>query len=126
MLKEEGLENRIARHEKCAKAFYEASEAIGLELFAVKQFRSNTVLAITNPKDIDVNRMRKIMEEKYGVVIAGGMGAISGSTFRIGSMGIVSKREVKATVNALEKSLSLLGTTSVELYQLTASVVMRC
>ena len=50
-------------------------------------------------------RMRKIMAEKYGVVIAGGMGAISGSTFRIGSMGIVSKKEVKITVNALEKAL---------------------
>ena len=109
MLKEEGLDNRIVRHEKCARAFYEAIEAIGLELFAVKQYRSNTVIAIKNPKGIDMNEMRKMMKEKYGIVISGGMGAIRDSIFRIGSMGIVSKREVKATVNALEKSLSSLG-----------------
>lgn len=109
MLREEGLENRIARHEKCARAFYDAMEAIGLELFAVKQYRSNTVIAVKNPKGIDADEMRRIMDEKYGVEIAAGMGAMRDSTFRIGSMGIISDREVKATVDALEKALSSLG-----------------
>ena len=45
------------------------------------------------------------MEERYGVVIAGGMGAVRDSTFRIGSMGIVSPTEVKATVDSARKRL---------------------
>ena len=109
MLKEEGLENRITRHEKCAGAFYEALDAIRLELFSAKQFRSNTVIAVKNPKGVNADEMRKKMREEHGIVIAGGMGAIRDSTFRIGSMGMVSKKEVKATITALEKSLASLG-----------------
>jgi len=109
MLKEEGLENRIARHARMAGAFYAAAEALRLELFADPSCRSNTVVALKNPPGIDVRRMRTIMEEKYGVVITGGMGAIRDTTFRIGSMGIVSSVEVKATVEALEKGLEAVG-----------------
>jgi len=109
MLKEEGLKNRIIRHKECSKAFYEAAETIGLELYAAKPVRSNTVITIKNPQGIDTNMMRKIMREKYGVLISGGMGAIKESTFRIGSMGIVSKKEVKITINALENALLSLG-----------------
>ncbi|MDQ1279958.1 MAG: Alanine--glyoxylate aminotransferase family protein [Thermoproteota archaeon] len=109
MLNEEGLENRIIRHEKCANAFYTALEAIGLELFARKQYRSNTVIAFKNPRGVDAGAMRRMMIEKYGVEIAAGMGAVRETTSRIGSMGIVSAKEVEETVNALEKSLSSLG-----------------
>lgn len=49
------------------------------------------------------------MEEKYGVIITGGMGAIRETTFRIGSMGIVSSTEVRTTVEALEKGLEEVG-----------------
>jgi aspartate aminotransferase-like enzyme len=109
MLKDEGLKNRIRRHKKCSRAFYKAVEAIGLELYAAKPVRSNTVITIKNPQGIDTNKMRKIMTEKCGVLISGGMGAIKESTFRIGSMGIVSKKEVKITMNALENALLSLG-----------------
>jgi aspartate aminotransferase-like enzyme len=109
MLKEEGLEKRIARHAKMAKAFYSAAAALNLQLFADPSCRANTVISLKNPPGIDVSKMRKIMEEKYGVVITGGMGAIRDTTFRIGSMGIVSSTEVKTTVKALEKSLKEVG-----------------
>jgi aspartate aminotransferase-like enzyme len=109
MLKEEGLENRIARHAKMARAFYAAAEALKLELFADPSCRANTVIAFKNPPGINVRQMRTIMEEKYGVVITGGMGAIRDTTFRIGSMGTVSPVEVKTTVEALEKGLEAVG-----------------
>jgi aspartate aminotransferase-like enzyme len=109
MFKAEGLKNRIIRHKKCSSALYEATEAIGLELYAAKPVRSNTVITIKNPQGIDTDVMRKIMRKKFGVMISGGMGAIRDSTFRIGSMGIVSKKEVKLTINALETALLHLG-----------------
>jgi aspartate aminotransferase-like enzyme len=109
MLREEGLEKRIARHAKMANAFYAMAEALGLELFADPSCRAHTVIAFKNPQGIDVRKMRTIMEEKYGVVIAGGMGAIRDTTFRIGSMGIVSAVEVNATIEALENALMAVG-----------------
>ena len=109
MLQEEGLENRIARHAKMASAFYAAGEGLGLPLFPDVECRSNTVMTFKNPRGIDVHEMMKVMREQYGVTIAGGMGAIRDSTFRIGSMGIISPREVRATVKALEKGLEAVG-----------------
>lgn len=109
MLKEEGLEKRIARHATMARAFYAAAEALKLELFADPSCRSNTVIAIKNPPGINVRQMRALMHEKYGVIITGGMGAIRDTTFRIGSMGTVSPLEVRATVEALEKGLEAVG-----------------
>ena len=109
MLREEELQKRVDRHAKMSSAFYAAAEALKLELFADPSCRAHTVIAIKNPPEIDVAKMRKVMEERYGVVIAGGMGAVKDTTFRIGSMGIVSPTEVKRTVDALEKGLEATG-----------------
>jgi aspartate aminotransferase-like enzyme len=90
-------------------AFYAAVEALGLELFADPSCRSNTVVAVKNPSGVNVGKMRQVMEEKYDVIITGGMGAVRDTTFRIGSMGIVSPVEVRETVEALEYGLEAVG-----------------
>ncbi|MCS7132041.1 MAG: aminotransferase class V-fold PLP-dependent enzyme, partial [Hadesarchaea archaeon] len=109
MLMEEGLEARIRRHERCARAFYSAIKELGLELFADERWLSNTVIAVKNPPGIADKDIRTIMREKYGVVIAGGMGRLKGTMFRIGNMGVVTEREVTATIDALRGALSKLG-----------------
>lgn len=109
-LKEEGYENRIRRHKECARALYLAIEALGLEPFPRSaQYRSNTVLVIKVPSGIDNSTLRRSMKEEYGVVVADGMGKLRGTTFRIGSMGIVSKREIVLTISALEEALRRQG-----------------
>jgi len=109
MLKEEGLENRIKRHKKCAEAFYNAFRKMELQLFADERFLSNTVIAVKIPQGIVDKDWRDKLREKYGVVVAGGMGKTKGTVIRIGSMGIVSEVEVKTTINALGRSLTDLG-----------------
>ena len=109
MLREEGLENRIKRHKVCAEAFYNALQEMELQVLPDKQFRSNTVIAINIPRGIEDKAWRDLMREKYGVMVAGGMGKLKGSIIRIGSMGVVSRVEVTATIKALGKSLTDLG-----------------
>lgn len=110
MVRDEGLEARIARHGKCAKAFYKAVEALGLEPYPFEpEYRSNTVIAVKTPKNIDSEELIKTMRLKHGVVVSGGQGKLRGSIFRIGCMGNISAYEVLATVNALESSLAYLG-----------------
>jgi len=110
MIKEEGLEARIARHKKCAEAFYRAVEALGLEPYPFeREYRSNTVIAVKTPKGIDSEELIKTMRLKHGVIVGGGQGKLRGSIFRIGCMGNISAHEVLATVNALEASLAHLG-----------------
>jgi len=110
MVREEGLERRIERHSLCAEAFYHAFQALGLSVFPKEaESRSKTVIAVNVPRGVDDGAARKIMWEKHGVLIAGGMGELKGKIFRIGSMGTVSRKEVMATVEAFADALTSLG-----------------
>ena len=119
VLKEEGLENRIQRHRVCAQAFYTAFEAMGLDTVAHGNVRSNTVIVPWLPPNINDKEFRRILKEEYGVVVAGGSGKLKGKTFRIGSMGIVSKPEVLRTVKSILESLVKLGYSPVSYTHLT-------
>ena len=110
IIHEEGLEKRFERHRKCAQAFYNAIEALGLTVFPKeKSIRSNTVIAVNIPENVEDNKVRSIMREKYKVLIAGGMGKLKGKIFRIGCMGIISQAEVLTTLNAFGNALKDAG-----------------
>jgi aspartate aminotransferase-like enzyme len=109
MLREEGLENRFKRHKVCSEAFYGAIDALGLKPFPDEKVRSPTVIAFNNPEGMDNAEVRKIMREKYGVMIAGGAGKLRDKIFRIGCMGIISEAETLLTINALENALAEKG-----------------
>jgi len=110
IIHEEGLEKRFERHRKCAQAFYNAIEALGLTVFPKeKSIRSNTVIAVNIPENVEDNKVRSIMREKYKVLIAGGMGELKGKIFRIGCMGIISPAEVLTTLNAFGNALKDAG-----------------
>ncbi|HUH99836.1 MAG TPA: alanine--glyoxylate aminotransferase family protein [Nitrososphaerales archaeon] len=108
-LKEETLEKRVARHTRCADQLYTAAEAMGLECFADKSCRSNTVITIKCPKGIDDERFRSIMSDELDVVITGGFGPLKGKILRLGSMGNVTSADIKTTVDAMAKTFSKLG-----------------
>jgi len=110
MVLEEGLNNRIRRHTKCAEAFYESFESMGLTAFAKdKEFRSHTVIGITYPSGIDDKKFRATLEEKFGIVVAGGFGKLKGSMFRVGSMGQVNESIVSVTLSGIAESLKIVG-----------------
>jgi aspartate aminotransferase-like enzyme len=106
MIREEGLEGRYKRHETCAKAFYAAFEALGLKSFPSEKDRSNTVIAINTPSDVDGSKVRQLMKDRYKVEVAGGAGKIKHSIFRIGCMGNVSEADTLTTINAFENALN--------------------
>src|SRR5881409_1627130 len=109
MLKEEGLENRIARTRRLAEAARAGVEALGLHLYPNRRFASNTVTAIRYPVGVDDAAFRKELREKHGTVVAGGQGPLKGHIFRIGHMGICSFEDLKAGFQAFETSLTNLG-----------------
>jgi aspartate aminotransferase-like enzyme len=109
MVIEEGLENRIERHKRCAKAFYSAFEAMGLKLFADKWARSNTVLSIAYKDGVDDIKFRTMLDEEFDVLVAGSFGELKGKIFRIGNMGIVSELIVERTVKAIAQALKKLN-----------------
>jgi len=105
ILLEEGVDAVLARHARMAEATRIGVQALGLELFANPNNASTVVTAIKAPAGIDIERVRQIMLDKYGVVIAGGHQTLRGKIFRIGHLGQVNMLDILATFAALEMSL---------------------
>ena len=106
---EEGLENRVARHHKAAKASVAAVKALGLELFADEAVSSATVTAVKIPEGVTDAEFRGTTRDKYGVELAGGQDHLKGNVFRIGHMGCISYKELVQTFAAIGMTLKGLG-----------------
>ncbi|HEX6379226.1 MAG TPA: alanine--glyoxylate aminotransferase family protein [Nitrososphaeraceae archaeon] len=106
---EEGMQNRISRHRKCANAFYSGLEALGFTPFADADSRSNVVIAVNYLPGIDDKKFRELLSTKFKVLLAGGFGELKGKVFRVGCMGEVSSYHVMRTLSAVSSSMSILG-----------------
>ncbi len=109
LINEIGLERWVGRHKLAAKAYYAAFGAMGLSLFAEERSRSTVVIAVNMPPKITAKDLRDTLRKKYGVVVAGGFGNLKDSIFRVGSMGIVTSREVVTAISSIEAALYELG-----------------
>jgi len=106
---EEGIQNRIERHRKCANAFYSGLEALGFTPFADANSRSNVVIAVNYLPGIDDKKFRELISSEFKVLLAGGFGELKGKVFRVGCMGEVSSYHVMRTLSAISSSMSILG-----------------
>ncbi|MBC7114350.1 MAG: alanine--glyoxylate aminotransferase family protein [Archaeoglobi archaeon] len=107
IIMEEGMEKRIERHRRQAKAIREAVLELGLELFPrtneVTNY-SNTVTAIKMPEGVEDRELRGKIRE-LGYRIAGGQGRLKGRIFRISNMGNFTTKDIIGVISALELTL---------------------
>jgi predicted phosphoserine aminotransferase len=89
----EGLENRFSRHARMA-ASVQAWAADRFELFAAEGFRSKTLTAIRNTRQIDIAALNAHLAAQ-GMAIANGYGPLKGRTFRIGHMGEIQPSDLE-------------------------------
>jgi len=83
----EGLENRWKRHITIAEYLHKELEELGIELFIKnKKLRLSTVTAAMLPNGYLVSDLIAFLKEKYGILIAGGVGDTNPRLFRIGHM----------------------------------------
>ncbi|HWQ17017.1 MAG: alanine--glyoxylate aminotransferase family protein [Sulfolobales archaeon] len=111
MIFEEGVENVYERHRKAREASWRALEAAGLKPYPVsREHSSPTVTAIEIPTGVDEARLREIMWNKYGVMIAGSWGKLAGKVIRIGHMGVqASRNHLIIAFTALARALRDMG-----------------
>jgi aspartate aminotransferase-like enzyme len=108
MIREEGINNRIARHAKGAQAVRAAAKALGLELYPVTDkytVLSNTVTAIKTPAGIADKDLRGTMKAN-GVAISGGQDRLDGKIFRIPTMNAFTQDDLIKTFGTLESTLA--------------------
>ncbi|MGC8843085.1 MAG: alanine--glyoxylate aminotransferase family protein, partial [bacterium] len=106
---DEGLDNVQRRHKIVGEAIRRGVKAMGLKVFGDEKYASNTVTAIYNPEGIEARRLRSLLREKFGVVLAGGQGAVQNTIFRIGHLGYVDVMDALMVLSALEMGLRILG-----------------
>jgi aspartate aminotransferase-like enzyme len=103
-LKADGFENLYAKTALRAKSTREALKAIGFDIYPKTPADSMTTVYTEQSSAI-----RKILENKYNVNIAGGQDHLAGKIFRINHMGLVEDYEASWAVNAVELALDDLG-----------------
>jgi aspartate aminotransferase-like enzyme len=112
MLEEEGLDQVYARHRRLANAVAAGVEALGFQLYAAEGYRSATVTAALPMPGLDVGAYRRILRERYGVVLGGGQGKMSGKMVRIGHLGAVTDGDIVQVLWAMEQALDDLSVAS--------------
>ncbi len=108
MIRQEGLENIIARHARLAKATRAAMAALGLQLYAPQAY-SDAVTAVVAPPGIDGQKVVRILREKHNLTIAGGQDQAKGKIFRLAHMGYIDQADILEGIAAVELTLKELG-----------------
>jgi len=63
------------------------------------------VTSAVPPDGLDVAALRNLLNQKYGVVIAGGQGKMTSKMIRVGHLGAVAEGDVVQVVWAIEQVL---------------------
>lgn len=100
---EEGLEQRWARHQAAHEQLVAGLGKLGLEIFTPASHRAPTINVIKVPAGVEEATVRSKLLSR-GVEIGGGLGALAGKVWRIGTMGY------NAQPDRVAKALDALGT----------------
>jgi alanine-glyoxylate transaminase/serine-glyoxylate transaminase/serine-pyruvate transaminase len=109
-LLEEGLEQAWKRHGEVGLALQQGLGALGLELFAAEGYRlpQLTTVWVPEAKRAEEASLRRVLLDRYGIEVGGGLGAYAGKVWRIGLMGHTARlRNVKLLLAALAELLGL-------------------
>src|SRR4051794_21291167 len=104
---EEGLDDSWYRHAECGRLLQEGLQARSLKLFAAEGHRLPQLTTVWVPEGIDEAKARRLLLERHGIEIGGGLGEFAGKVWRIGLMGHTARpRNVALFLAALDEILA--------------------
>jgi alanine-glyoxylate transaminase/serine-glyoxylate transaminase/serine-pyruvate transaminase len=110
MIREEGLENVWARHDRHAEATRRAVNAWGLEICARDpQQQSSTVTAVLMPSGHSGDEFRKVVVDRFNMALGSGLGKVADKVFRIGHLGDFNDLMLAGTLCGVEMGLAVAG-----------------
>jgi alanine-glyoxylate transaminase / serine-glyoxylate transaminase / serine-pyruvate transaminase len=107
MLREEGLENVFARHQRHAAATREAVRAWGLEVLCLDEREHSATLTAVLVENAD--EVRRLILERFDMSLGAGLGKLAGRVFRIGHLGDFNDLMLAGTLCGVEMGLRLTG-----------------
>ena len=110
MLREEGLDNVIARHARHGEATRRAVRAWGLEVMALNPAEySASATAVLVPAGCNADEVRKVILEHFDMSLGNGLNKVAGKVFRIGHLGDFNDLMLAGTLCGVEMGLELAG-----------------
>jgi aspartate aminotransferase-like enzyme len=106
LMREEGLQHIFERHARLAQYTRDGLADLDIRLLADPRFASPTVTTAWLPAGVNGKALLTALDERHGVVLAGGQGSLSGKIFRVGHMGWVEQAELDAVLRALQVELN--------------------
>lgn len=103
----EGMDAVVARHKTSAAATRAAVQALGLRLWPESpEIAGACCTAVHAPEGVSAEALRESMRSRYGVMISGGYGVLTGKLFRLGHMASAAHPAlVVAQIGMLERTL---------------------
>lgn len=108
MIKEEGLQNVFARHDRLARSVKAAAKAMNLKLLA-PDAPSNAATGVYVPEGVDGGKLVKYLRDVMGVTLAGGQDHLKGKILRIAHLGYIDTFDIIISISAIEMALSKFG-----------------
>jgi len=110
LVREEGLENAWARHQRHHLALKAGLEAMGLQFLVREGSRLPQMNAVLVPEGVNEAEVRKRLLLEFNLEIGAGLGPLAGKIWRFGLMGYSCKPEnVMLCLSALGSVLSDMG-----------------
>jgi alanine-glyoxylate transaminase/serine-glyoxylate transaminase/serine-pyruvate transaminase len=110
LIRQEGLTARYARHRRAARALAAGLEALDLRLLVEPPYRLPSLTTVRVPDGCDEAAVRRRLMDDFGIEIGGGLGALKGRIWRIGTMGEGARKEpILRVLGALEACLGRSG-----------------
>jgi alanine-glyoxylate transaminase/serine-glyoxylate transaminase/serine-pyruvate transaminase len=110
MMRDEGLEDIWARHERFGRATRAAVKAWGLDILAQNPAEYSGVLtAVVMPDGHDADAFRQLVLERFDMSLGTGLGKLKGKIFRIGHLGDFNELMLAGTLSGVEMGFALAG-----------------
>ena len=110
LIREEGLENCWARHQRHHIALKAGLEAMGLKFLVKEQYQIPQMNAVVCPEGVNEADVRKTLLGEFGLEIGAGLGPLAGKIWRFGLMGYSCRPDnVMLCLSALGSVLDDMG-----------------
>ena len=104
---QQGLDRILEQVEVRARCTRRGLEALGFR--QLSRAPANALTACFPPPGIDAAELIQRLQERFGIVVAGGQGVLKGEIIRIGHLGYFDLADVFAVISAVEVCLLELG-----------------
>ncbi|WP_295559555.1 aminotransferase class V-fold PLP-dependent enzyme [uncultured Hyphomicrobium sp.] len=110
LIKEEGFDNLLARHERLGGAVRTAVRAWGLEVNCREaKYDSPAVTTVLMPEGHNADAFRKLVLETFNMSLGTGLNKLAGKAFRIAHLGDTNELTVLGALTGVEMGLELAG-----------------